>query len=595
MAANGQALTESDAGAPPAATGEGFDYSEALNPGAGAQSGGGEGLFARLLPSDLVGWLENYLGPNPLRKIGMAAGAVAIAGVGAGILLVSQEEPEFRTLYGELSSEDASRILEALDERGVEVQFDERTGEIRVPERQVHRSRIFLAGEGLPRRSGFGYEMLEEDPGFGVSEFMEHARFDRALETELARSIQTMQGIDSARVHLDAPEESVFVRDRSEPRASVVLELSQDRRLSDRQTEAIRHLVASAVADLEHENVSIVDHRGRLLTADGEPAEAEETARQFEFQRRLEERLQRQVEDLVTPIVGPDRVRAQVSARLDFSQRSQIEELFDPESSSIRSEQMSERSTGGSQWPIGIPGALTNQPPGPGSLDPDGDGPESPAGNFGSSETRNWEVGRTLNQVQSARGTIDRLTVGLLIDHRYVQGEDGQVTREPLSDDEMAQISNLVEDAVGYDEGRGDAVSVVTVPFAEILERPDPPEDVWEQEWVRDLIRLGVFGLIGLLIYVVAIRPIVNRVLAGRSEEEDEEAMAAASGGGRAEALEGPPQESEEALQLAGVGGEELGDMRERPYEAKLQAVLELVENEPELAANAIKQWLNED
>ncbi len=595
--AESQALTETEDRSPPVSFDEELDFGTNGTGRSGERKEESPGLFGGLIPDGQLAWLRGMFGEGAVRKAALGVGLLMAAGVGFALFLWSQDPVEYRTLYGELSSQDATKILEVLDGRGITVQFDERTGEIRVPPEHVHRARIFLASEGLPRGTGFGYEMLERDTGFGVSEFLEHARFDRALETELARSIETLRGVRSARVHLDAPQESVFVRDRRKPRASIVLQLDQERRLSEGQVEAIIHLVASAVADLDHENISVVDHRGRLLTAEESPADAAQTAQQFEFTRRLEERLQQRVEDLVEPLVGPGRVRAQVSARLDFSERSHMEELFDPAQSAIRSEQMLERGGTGPAWPMGIPGALTNQPPGPGSLDPDGTGDGRPPGTFGSSETRNWEVGRVLNQVQPARGALERLTVGVLIDHRYVENEEGQIIREPLSDAEMERIGALVRDAVGYDEGRGDAVSVVTVPFAEIIEPPPPPVDVWEQDWVRDLIRLGVFAAIGILIYLVAIRPIVNRVLTGRSEEDGEGgAPGLAGGGGGVDALTAPEgEESDEALRLAGVGGEQLTDMRERPYEAKLQAVLELVENEPELAANAIRSWIEED
>ena len=595
--ADSQAMTEAGGGNPPSPL-------QSNGESAGA-SGTGLGGLGGLLPDDWQERLERVLGANPLRKIGLGAGLLAILGLGVGLFFWAQEPAELRTLYADLSADDASEVINALEEQGVRVEFDERTGDIQVPADAVHRARIFLASEGLPRGTGFGYEMLEEDPGFGVSEFMEHARFDRALETELARSIETLRGVVSARVHLDDPQESVFVRDRSEAKASVVLELDQDRQLPERQVEGIIHLVASAVSDLEHGNVSVVDHRGRLLTAEDEPTEATRSAQQFELTRRMEERIQRRVEDMVEPIIGPDRVRAQVSARLNFDERRQMEEFFDPERSAIRSEQMGERSGGGGQWPMGIPGALTNQPPGPGALDGEAGEPEGGGVPFSSDETRNWEVGRTLSEVQPAIGVVDRLTVGVLVDHRYVENEDGEVVREALSDEEIQTLENLVQDAVGYDADRGDAVSVATVPFAEIVEPPDPPEEVWEQEWVRDLIRLAVFAAIGLLIYIVAIRPIVNRMLSSGDEDETDPGAAEAEGLDRpaGETLEGPEgavagsgqSGAEAALQLAGISGEQLSDMRERPYEAKLQAVLELVENEPELAANAVKAWLDED
>ena len=588
--ADSRAMTESDGGSPPSPLDSGEQG-----------AGGGSGLGG-VLPSDWRERLEQVLGANPLRKLGLGAGLLTAAALGVAIFLWAQPDAELRTLYGDLASEDAAEVINALEEQGVRVEFDERTGDIRVPADQVHRARIFLASEGLPRGTGFGYEMLEEDPGFGVSEFMEHARFDRALETELARSIETLRGVVNARVHLDDPQESVFVRDRTEAKASVVLELDQERELPQRQVEGIIHLVASAVSDLSHDDVSVVDHRGRLLTREEEPSEATRSAQQMELRRRMEERLQRQVEDLVEPIVGPDSVRAQVSARLDFDERRQLEELFDPEQSALRSEQMSERSGGEGQWPMGIPGALTNQPPGPGALDDEEAGQAGGAVPFSSQETRNWEVGRTLNEVQPAVGVVERLTVGVLVDHRYVENEEGEVVREALDEEEIATLENLVEDAVGFDAERGDAVSVVTVPFAEITEPPEPPEEVWEQDWVQDLIRLAVFAAIGLLVYIIAIRPIVNRMLGAGGEEPEVGAETEGLERGTGESLEGPGAGqagagayAREGAQLTGFGGEQLSDVRERPYEAKLQAVLELVENEPELAANAVKAWLDED
>jgi flagellar M-ring protein FliF len=587
--AEGRAMAESDGGAPPSPVENG---SPQANGEDAKQSSSGLGRF---LPAGWQEWLEAWLGENPLRKLGLALGLIGVVALGVAIFFWAQSPEEMSTLYSDLNSEDAAQIIKALEEQGVKVNFDEPSGNIQVPPDQVHKARIFLAAEGLPSSSGFGYEILKKDPGFGVSEFMEHARFDRALETELSRSIETLGGVSSARVHLDAPKESVFVRQRREANASVVLELKEDKEMPQREVDAIVHLVASAVSDLEHKHVNVVDQRGRLLTNDEEPSEATAAAQQQELTRRVEERMERRVEDLLRPIIGPDRVRAQVSARLNFDTRRRVKETFDPERSAIRSEQMSERSGGGFRWPIGIPGALTNQPPGPGELDPeDSDGADTGVP-FSSEETRNWEVGRTLTEAKPARGVLERLTVGVLVDHRYVENEEGEVVREALSNEELTRLENLVQDAVGYDAERGDSVSVVTVPFAEIVEPPEPPPEVWEQQWVRDLIRLAVFAAIGLLIYIVAIRPIINRVLSGGVEEEQEEESAESE----QRALESPAGEgegeSEAAMRLAGLGGEQLSDMRERPYEAKLQAVLELVENEPELAANAVKAWLDED
>ena len=599
--ADSRAMTESSESAPPSPW-----QSGAAGEAAGASGGEQRGL-GRFIPEGVQASLERWLGANPLRKLALGLGLLTVLALGVGLFLwAGDSSKQYKTLYTDLSSENAAEVLNALEQQGLSVQLDQATGDIRVPEGKVHRARIYLASQGLPKGSGFGYEILKEDPGFGVSEAMQQARFDRALETELARSIETLRGVESARVHLDNPEESVFVRDRKESRASVVLTLDRERELPQGQIEAIIHLVASAVSGLEHKAVSVVDHRGRLLTDEEERQKASAVEQDRERTRRFEQRLQRQVEDLVAPIVGADRARAQVSAELNFDQRRRLEESFDPQRSAIRSEQMSERSGGGSSWPMGIPGALTNQPPGPGQLNPDGEGGDGGASTpFSSSETRNWEVGRTLREVQPARGTVDRLTVGVLLGHRYVKNDSGEVVQEPIGEEQLASLRELIKGAVGYDEARGDQLSVVTVPFAEITEPPAPPEAIWEQDWVRDLIRLGVFAAIGLLVYFIALRPLVNRMIGGGSEQGEDSERAAWEAQGlerpAGEALQSPEGGGEgssagrQAAQLEGFSGEQLSDVRERPYEAKLQAVLELVENEPELAANAVKEWLDED
>ncbi len=600
--ADSRAMTESAESAPPSPWQNGAASGEAAGSAGWAQRG-----LGRLIPEGVQETLERWLGANPLRKLALGLGLLAVLALGVGLFLwAGDSSKQYETLYTDLSSENAAEVVNALEEEGLSVQLDEATGDVRVPEGKVHRARIYLASQGLPEGSGFGYEILEEDPGFGVSEAMQEARFSRALETELARSIETLKGIESARVHLDDPEQSVFVRDRKESRASVTLTLDGERELPGEQIDAIVHLVASAVSGLDHEAVSVVDHRGRLLTEEDQPQQASAAAQQLELTRRFEERLQRQVEDLVEPIVGDDRARAQVNAELNFDERRRLEESFDPQRSAIRSEQMGERSGGGSSWPMGIPGALTNQPPGPGQLDAEGEegegGTETP---FSSSETRNWEVGRTLQEVQPARGTVDRLAVGVLLGHRYVKNDDGEVVQEAVGEEQLESLRELIRGAVGYDEERGDQLSVVTVPFAEITEPPEPPEAVWEQEWVRDLIRLGVFTAIGLLVYFIALRPLVNRMVGagGEQGEESEGAAWEAQGLERpaGEALKSPEgggvssSAGRQVAQLEGFSGEQLSDVRERPYEAKLQAVLELVENEPELAANAVKAWLDED
>ncbi|ABI56063.1 flagellar basal-body MS-ring/collar protein FliF [Alkalilimnicola ehrlichii MLHE-1] len=576
MAEASQALTESEGG--------GRAIAER-----GSAGRTGAGTAGRIPGMDQLEGL--FGGRQNVMRLGLAV--VLLFTVAAGVLLyLWAQEPSYRTLFSELDDQDAAAVIEQLEEQGIPYRLDERTGAVRVPSDQVHPARLQLAAEGLPRGTGFGFEMLQEDSAFGTSEFMEGARFDRALETELARSIGTLRQVDAARVHLALPRESVFVRDRRQPRASVVVNLAQGRRLNDEQVDAIVHMVASSVPDLAHENVSVVDERGRLLTRD-EGRGLASTAGQFQYKTQVEETYVRRIEDLLAPLVGRNRVRAQVNASLDFSEQQRTEELYDPDSRVIRSEALQGRRTQqGADAAMGVPGALTNQPPGAGQLDGE-EAPENPPPvDISSSETRNYEISRTLRQVRDPIGSIQRVSVAVVVDERITTDEEGNTVREPLSDEEMDRINALVQEAVGFDAARGDSVNVVNAAFLE--EEPVeamPPVPLLEREWVRELIRFAIAALAFIALLLFVVRPMIKgmqrqRDQALRAPASEEQARLAQQGGGGGAAQLAGPDANEQAL-LAGV--------QHKPYEAKLEAAKKLVNDEPELAANVIKSWLAED
>lgn len=579
MAEASQALTES----------EGGGRAMAERGGAGRTVGGGAGRIPGMEQ------LEGILGGRQnVMRLGLAV--VLLATVAAGVLLyLWAQEPSYRTLFTELDDQDAAAVIEQLEEQGIPYRLDERTGAVRVPSDQVHPARLQLAAEGLPRGTGFGFEMLQEDSAFGTSEFMEGARFDRALETELARSIGTLRQVEAARVHLALPRESVFVRDRRQPRASVVVNLAQGRRLNDEQVEAIVHMVASSVPELEHENVSVVDERGRLLTRD-EGRGLASTAGQFQYKTQVEETYVRRIEDLLAPIVGRNRVRAQVNANLDFSEQQRTEERYDPDTQVIRSEALQNRRTLQDGGAMGVPGALTNQPPGAGQLGDQGEEGEAetlPPLDISSSETRNYEISRTLRQVRDPIGRIERVSVAVVVDERITTDDDGNTVREPLSDEEMERINALVQEAVGFDAARGDSVNVVNAAFLE-EERVEAPPAVplLERAWVRELIRFAIAALAFIALLLFVVRPVIKGMQRPRGAERTGQTgelsaqLAQQGGGGQGPAQLTGPDANEQAL-LAGV--------QHKPYEAKLDAAKKLVNDEPELAANVIKSWLAED
>ncbi len=545
-------------------------------------------------------WQRFMRGPMDMRQIGLVAAILGAVGLGVGLFFWAQQ-PSYQTLYSGLSESDRAQVVEALRESDVTVRLNRDTGAVEVPRGDVHEARIFLAGRGLPEGQGTGFEMLDEDQRFGTSQFMESARFQRALETELARSVSSLSPVQSARVHLAVPEDSVFIRETSRPTASVTVHLHGGRSLSDGQVQAVVHMIASSVPEMTEDNVSVVDQSGNLLTRDDDSRNGMSSS-QFEVRERLERDYQRRIEELLTPMVGNGRVKAKVNADVDFSREELTEEMFDPDATVIRSEQTSEEQGSGRELAQGIPGALTNQPPGAGVIGGDGDGdgggfmPEPL--NMTNTATRNYEVGRTLRHLQRPEGALQRLTVAVLVDQPMVEGEEGEMAREAMTAEQVEQITALVQDAVGFDEARGDRVNVVDAAFQEVAAEAEMVEPaIWEQPWLQELLRWMIAGLVALALILFVVRPLVKALVggadadSGAARSSDGESLP--PGGAHADAadgqqrLTGPDVESGSIAQSATAVQDQSDD--------KVQAAREMVESDPALAANVIKNWLNED
>lgn len=546
-------------------------------------------------------WQRFMRGPMDMRQIGLIAAILGAVGLGVGLFFWAQQ-PSYQTMYSGLSESDRAQVVEALRESDVNVRLNRDTGAVEVPRGDVHEARIFLAGRGLPEGQGTGFEMLDEDQRFGTSQFMESARFQRALETELGRSVSSLRPVQSARVHLAVPEDSVFIRETSQPTASVTVHLHGGRSLSDGQVQAIVHMIASSVPEMTEANVSVVDQNGNLLTRDDDSGDGMSSS-QFEVRERLERDYQRRIEDLLTPMVGSGRVKAKVNADVDFSREELTEEMFDPDATVIRSEQTREQQGAGGDLAQGIPGALTNQPPGAGVIGGDGEGDDG--GGFmpepldmTNTATRNYEVGRTLRHLQRPEGALQRLTVAVLVDQPMVEGENGEMVREGMTAEQVEQITALVQDAVGFDEARGDRVNVVDAAFQEVDAEAEMVEPaIWEQPWMQDLLRWVIAGLVALALILFVVRPLV-KALVGRADADAEASRTGDDaslppGGAHADApsgqqrLTGPDVESGSIAQSATAAQDQSDD--------KVQAAREMVESDPALAANVIKNWLNED
>lgn len=530
-----------------------------------------------------------------LRQIGLMVGLAASVALGVAVVLWAQE-PNYQPVLGDLSSYNPQDVTRILDTNGIDYKMDPRTGALLVVADQVYNARLRLAAEGVTDQKTLGFELLDQDRGLGTSQYMETISYRRGLEGELARTIASMRGIRSARVHLAIPERSVFIRDAREPSASVFLEVFAGRRPEQEHIAAIVNLVAGSVPMMTKSGVTVVDQNGNLLTGSDAKTDTDRMSDQYDFTDRVEERLSHRVSSLISPIVGEGRYRTEVSADLDFSSVEQAEELFNPEQQAVRSERKLTESRGAGGAPIGIPGALSNQPPANATVPQQANAGANAAGaepapapvNVRSESTRNYEIDRTVSYVRQELGRIKRLTVALAVDDmKVVNADTGAVTYEPWPEQELQRLSMLVRDAVGYSAARGDSVTVMNTAFApEQVVAYDAP-GFWTQPWFWDLMKQVLAGLVVLVLVLGLLRPTLknlsngNKGLAGGDNE----------GYGDLDGIEGgdslrQAMANQDDLLLPGSTG---------GYDRQLNALKGLIAEDPARVAQVMRQWVNVD
>lgn len=544
--------------------------------------------------SDLIDGFNNL---NLLRQAGLMVGLAASVAIGFAVVLWTQGE-DYRPLYGSLDRLDSSEVIQLLDHHQINYKMDTNTGALLVAKEDVHTARLRLAEAGLPGQSSIGFELLDQEQPLGTSQFMENARFKRSLEGELARTIVSINSVRNARVHLAIPKRSVFVRDARRPSASVFVELFPGRGVEPKQVKAIANLVASSIPELKSEDVTIVDQKGSLLSTGEEHMDLVVAARQREYTRRLEDDVIGRINSILEPIVGPGNYKAEVSAEVDFTEIEKAEEIFNPDLPAVRSEQTLEESRVGNGLVAGIPGALTNQPPGNGEApenaqNQEGGGPAKPS-NARKEATRNFELDRAISYTKHQQGRLQRLTVAVVIDDRLsVDAETGDQSNLPWSENELERLAILVRDAVGYSSIRGDSVNVINTPFVarDDLVIGDPP--FWESQWFLSLVR-QLAGLLVIVILVIGLlRPVLKSLTRtgeqAREEEREAELRSLESAGlGSFEGL------SDETVTL--TGGDALAlPSPEESYEQQLNAIRGLVAEDPGRVAQVVKRWVNEE
>jgi len=522
--------------------------------------------------------VQGLAGMPPLKQLGMMIALAASVALGVAVVLWSRE-PAYTVLYGSLDERSASQVVDALQKTGIPYQVDSNSGAILVPNNQLQTARMQLAGEGLPGSVGSGFAMLEGKQGFGTSQFMETARYQHALETELSKTIGSLRNVQEARVHLAIPKRSVFLRKQERPTASVVVHLYAGRGLADDQVSAIVNMVASSVPHLSPNDVTVVDQLGNLLTTQDASGMIGMSSSQFVYTRKLENSYADRIHGLLAPLVGNNGVRAEVTADIDFTQVEKTQESYNPDLPALRSEQVSEESLSGNAAAVGVPGTLSNQPPGAGTTGDAGvTAPPAATGSSTRRSTRNYELDKTISHTKLATGVVRKLSIAVLIDNK--QDANGETVA--WSDQELDKFGTLVKEAVGFDGARGDSVQILNVAFQPAPELAPPPEPgLLEQPWIWDLGKQVLGGLGVLLLFFGVLKPVM-RSLAERGQQEQATLAAA---------LEQAQQQQEALAAPAGANG-----LPAPPaYENQIDTAKQMVAEDPKRVAQLMKTWVNEE
>lgn len=519
-----------------------------------------------------------------VRQLGLLIGLAASIAIGVYVVLWSQS-PNYSVLYSQATPRDAGEIANVLQSRNIKYQIDTSSGVIMVETPKLHEARMALAEQNLPGDTAGGFEFIKEPQGLTTNNFIQDKRYQVALQNELAKTIMWMSAVNNARVHLALPKQSAFLSDRRKPSASVLLDLAVGRRLEDEQVESIINLVASSVPNMSSENVTVVDSRGRLLSKTDPETGIGLSSKQLAYKKQIEEDLSRNIENILLPITGQGKVRAQVVAQMDFTHLEMTQESYNPDVPAIRSEQRVEENSTGSALNGGIPGALSNEPPAAAQA------PQQ-AGQAGAQEARkgpskssvrytiNNELDRSIVHKRQSPGVIKKLSVAVVVDNKVVTNAEGVATSEPYSKEELDRFISLAKEAVGFTPIRGDSVNVINAAFtapapAEVLPEPG----LLEQAWVWDLGKQLLGGLLAAIVLFGVLRPVMKNLSS---------VPATAQAGENAETGD----LADDQLTITGEKGPRLPKPNE--YESDLEMAKSMALQEPKRVAQVVKQWVNE-
>lgn len=571
-----------------------------------------------------LAFLDNLAQMPALRQVALLVGLAASVAIGFAVVLWSQE-PDYRPLYGSLAGLDASQVMDTLNSSGINYRVEPNSGALLVKSSELANARLKLAAAGVsPTDSTIGFEILDKEQGLGTSQFMETTRYRRGLEGELGRTIASLNNVKAARVHLAIPKSSVFVRDERKPSASVLVEMYPGRSLEPSQVMAIINLVATSVPELQKSQVTVVDQSGNLLSDQEELSEMSRAGKQFDYTRRLENLFTQRVHNILQPVLGVGRYKAEVSADVDFSAIESTSETFNPDQPALRSEQSSSEQRQVSSGPQGVPGALSNQPPGA-SIAPevvgavavegpvpagqplvDADGQQIIDPKTGEpmlapypsdkreQSTRNFELDRSISYTKQDQNRLQRLSVAVVVDDQViVNQETGEQVRVPWSEQDIARFTRLVQDSVGFNASRGDSVSVINAAFApiqveEILDIP-----FYTEPWFWSIVK-QVLGVLFILVLVFGVlRPLLRNVVGGGKSKE----LAVSERSDDADLGDMDDFDPGLADDRVSLGGPQniLLPSPSEGYDAQLNAIKSLVAEDPGRVAQVVKEWINAD
>ena len=521
---------------------------------------------------------KNLLARITLRQgVQIGVAVAAVAGIVWG-LSVYATRVRYDVLFSNLRNDDAGPVIAALKEKKIDYRLGSGGTAIEVPAEKVDELRLELAGEGLPRGGGVGFEIFDK-PSFGLSEFVQNVNYRRALERELARTIQSLEAVESARVHLALPPQAVFADEKRQPSASVVVRLKAGRALSKNEASAITHLVSSGVEGLEASRVSLIDGNGRMLTDVG--SDAGDTgplpASQLEAKRAVETSLETTLLSILEPVVGAGKARARATVELDMTRVQRVEEKYDPDNAVVRSEQKSKTKQNGSGTG-GVPGTASNLPTGT---------PVAAAGTAAGTEaqtsTVNYEINKSVSTIAEPMGRLAKQSVAIVVDNVMLEttDADGKTSRKstPRTEEEMRKINDLVRAAVGINDARGDTLIVENIPFeAAPAQGVEAQEAMRTDRWLMGVrvARYAALPIAVLLVILFAVRPGM------RALKELKPVPALAAPGGAAPTV--AELQARLALDKLPSGGA-AGDMRRR--------LIDAAKDDPEAAALVVRGWLD--